>query len=145
MKQFLYISIFLFSLLSSAQQTYKVTEGELQFILKGQVIDTVNKTGIPGVNIVFKKNQKYNTITDMDGDFQIIFSDTSSIVFPETIYFSFFEYHEKTKFFKDIKELKASKELKIYLKPNTQKYGLIIKSSFWQRIKWKIKKWFGKK
>lgn len=46
MKQLLYISFFLFSVLSFGQQTYKITEGELQFIL-------------PGKGIIIKKDNQF--------------------------------------------------------------------------------------
>jgi hypothetical protein len=60
MKQLLYISFFLFSILSFGQQTYKITEGELQFILpgKGIIIKKDNQFFELKLKILFNKSKK---------------------------------------------------------------------------------------
>lgn len=60
MKQLLYISFFLFSILSFGQQTYKVTEGELQFVMpgKGIIIKKDNQFFEMKLNVVLNKSKK---------------------------------------------------------------------------------------
>ena len=60
MKYLLYISFFLFPILSFGQQTYKVTEGELQFIVpgKGIIIKKDNQFFEMKLNVLFNKSKK---------------------------------------------------------------------------------------
>lgn len=60
MKQLLYISFFLFSILSFGQQTYKVTEGELLFVMpgKGIIIKKDNQFFEMKLNVVLNKSKK---------------------------------------------------------------------------------------
>ncbi len=60
MKQLLYILFFLFSILSFGQQTYKVTEGELLFVMpgKGIIIKKDNQFFEMKLSVLFNKSKK---------------------------------------------------------------------------------------
>jgi hypothetical protein len=123
-------------------------------VIKGKIIDETTSEELPFVNVLLKNN-KVGTATDTEGNFKLVLRNISSKPMPDTLEVIYIGYRKKQIIFKDIKEINNSENK---IKPDDGKLNLTIapsteniiayyvhKPTLGQRIKWKLKKWFGRK
>jgi CarboxypepD_reg-like domain len=136
---------------SSHGQTINTADS---IVIKGKIIDETTSEELPFVNVLLK-NSKVGTATDIDGNFKLVLRNVLSTPMPDTLEVNYVGYRKKQIIFRDIKEINNSEnkikledgKLNLTLAPATENIiaFYVRKPTLGQRIKWKFKKWFGRK
>ncbi len=123
-------------------------------VIQGKVIDGDVGEGLPAA-IVRLKNNKIQTMTDMDGNFKLVLRNVPSTPIPDTLEISEVGYPKKLLVFNDLKQMNSSEsgiklengKLNITLAtPDTEIISFYVHApTRAQRMKWKIKSWFRRK
>lgn len=117
-------------------------------IIQGKVIDETNGEAIPFASVSLKTN-KAQALSDLDGNFKFVLKDI--LPSPDTLEVYYIGYEKKQVIFKDIRDLNSENSFKdgrinlaIAASDNIIAF-YVTKPTPAQRIKWKFKKWFGRK
>lgn len=136
---------------SSHGQTINTSDS---IVIKGKIIDETTAVELPFVNVLLK-NSKVGAVTDLDGNFKLVLRNVPSTPLPDTLEVNYIGYRKKQIVFSDIKEINNSEnkikledgKLNLTLAPETENFITfsVGKPTLGQQIKWKFKKWFGRK
>lgn len=115
------------------------------FVIEGKIIDETTSEKLAFVEVRLK-NTMTGTLTDDEGDFRLVLSNTSSTSAPDTLEVNHFGYKSKQIILSGIEHSnrETTSKLNIALAPSTDLENVfyIPLPTPWQRVKWTLKKWF---
>lgn len=116
-------------------------------VIKGKIIDEATSEELPFTNVLLK-NCKIKTWTDIDGNFKLVLRNLPSIPMPDTLEVSYIGYQKKQIIISDFSKIGVEGgQLNLTLAPETENITAfyVPKPTLGQRIKFKFKKWFGRR
>jgi CarboxypepD_reg-like domain len=121
-------------------------------IIRGKVIDKKTNEELSFAN-VFLKSSKQVTTADIEGNFKIVVKDIPASVYPDTLVVQYVGYLTTQLVFKDLHKIKTDSigmqsgelNLKLELQSGPVIAFYVTKPTLRQKIKWRFKKWFGRK
>lgn len=129
---------------SSHGQTINTADS---IVIKGKIIDETTFEELPFANVLLK-NCKIKTSTDIDGNFKLVLRNIPSIPMPDTLEVNYIGYQKKQIIISDFNKIKVEGgEINLTLTPDRGNITAfyVRKPTLGQRIKWKFKKWFGRR